>query len=162
MLRREFMKYITGGLTAVVVPTSTAVGRLASKEGYGTWVYRNLSDPHGNRSFWHPVFHAGGYWGNVGRNWEKFSDEMLTEKEWREFIRKYQIVRKVINSSEVVKDDELQEMEVGRLLNTLYRAAYYLRYHGVGDSLIHSAVREIHRKSYIKGLDISNGKQRNS
>lgn len=142
MNRREFTKSVIGGLMAVVVPTFTAIGHLESKEGYGTWVYRRLDDPHGNRSYWHPVFRAGGYCGDdIGRGWVKFSDDMVSDEEWREFIRKYQAVREAINHNEVVKDDELQEMDIHQLLHTLYRTAYYLRYHGVSEELIHSAVR---------------------
>ena len=66
---------------------------------------------------------------------------MISDKEWYEFIRKYQAVRKVINGSEVVKDNELQSMNIQELLHTLYRVANYLRYHDVGEELIRSAVQ---------------------
>ncbi|KKN03380.1 hypothetical protein LCGC14_1108280 [marine sediment metagenome] len=142
------MKLITGGLTAVIVPTSTAVSHSGRGKNYGTWIYRRLSDPHGNRSYWHPVFKSSGYHGEkVPKNWVKFSDEMVSPEEWYEFMRKYQSVRKVINSSEVVKDDELKEKDVSDLLHTLYRVSRYLRYHGVGNYLIHSAVKELKYKN---------------
>lgn len=143
MLRREFMKSITGGLAAIVVSPSIAEKESIDPD-YGTWVYRNLNDPHGNRSFWHPVFKASGYWGDgIGMDWLKFSDEMLSDKEWYDFIRKYQIVRKVINGSEVVKDDELSKMKIQELVHTLYRVSVYLRYHGISDKLIESAIKPI-------------------
>lgn len=149
MLRREFMKNIVGGLTAIVVPTSIAVGHPEEEPVLSsTWVYRRVSDPHGNRSYWHPVLKAGGYYGksprigrDVGRGWVKFCDGMITPEEWCDFIRKYWAVRQVIEGSEVVKDDELEEMDIHELFHTLYKVSRYLRYHGIGDELIQSAVR---------------------
>lgn len=142
MIRREFMKKVFGIGIFPILP------KQKDKSLSSTWVYRNLSDPHGTRSYWHPVFKASGYYGEsprvgreIGRGWVKFCDGMLSTEEWCYFIRKYHAVRKVIESSEVVADDELPAMDVSELLHTLYKVAYYLRNNGISEDLIQSAVK---------------------
>ncbi len=148
MLRRKFMKSIMGISAVAVVSPSVSAGcpqdtNFADRgKNYGTWLYRSLHNPHGTKSYWHPVLKSSGYHGDtVPKNWVKFSDEMTTPEEWCKFIRRYWSVRKVIESSEVVEDSEVEKMNLQSLLHTLYRVSQCLRYHGVSEHLIHSAVK---------------------
>lgn len=157
MKRRTFMKLI-GGFTAVVASPSIAVSRLEKKpdnfaifpkkdiEGnswkkhYGGKTYISRALPGSGSPLGCGIYHHAG-WGDGGCSETILCNESLFLDDWHEFLRRYKVMRNVIEGTEVVKDEKLQKMDRGDLLYTLHRVSAYLRYYGMSERTIHSAVR---------------------
>ena len=153
------MKTIMGGSAVAVVSPSVFVGCLPEQNPDNFAIFPE-QDIEGNS--WRKVYggktyirralagHASplgcGVYHHAGYGGKGFGallcNESLFGDDWTEFLRRYQVMRTVIEGGEAVKEEVLQEKDICGLLNTLYRASYYLRYHGISEELIQGAVRD--------------------